>query len=425
MSAAEREVVVVGAGLAGLLCAEQLQIAGADVEVLEAAQEVGGRVRTDVVDGFRLDRGFQVLNPAYPAVRRHIDTQALSLNPFYAGVMVAGPEGNVALGDPRREPRSVFADLSSPYAAPREILAASRWSAPALGLVNRLLRQPDTTVAESLDAAGVTGRLRHEVIDPFLAGVLLDHTGSSSALFAKLLVRAFLFGTPSLPAQGMGALPAQLAGRLRRGVTLGSQVESLTRRGPGWTVSASDGERHARAVVVATDPATAASLTPVAGPAMKGCATWWFSVPATLQPSRALMVDGIPGRGPLVNTALMSAVAPSYAPIGAHLVQATAVLTPGSDTPGENDVRAHLAQLWRTSVKDWEVVSMHEVRQALPAQPPPLQARQGVDLGQGLFVCGDHRDTASIQGALVSGRRTARAVCGVLGRQLDEVSRYR
>lgn len=402
------DVIVVGAGLAGLLCARDLGRAGLDVRVLEAADQVGGRVRTDLVGGFRCDRGFQVLNPAYPAVRAEIDVAALRMQSFGRGVAVRRADGLTVLADPTRHPRWASATLRSPYLRSGELRAVAAWAAPALGPVARLLAGADETLADSLDAAGVRGPLRRDVVERFFAGVVLERDGTTSAQFARLLARSFALGVPGVPMQGMAALPAQLAAALAQPVELGRRVERVTRVGQRWEVGADGEALAARAVVVATDPVSAAALTPLPAPPMKGCVTWWFATADRPSDLPFLLLDAR-GAGPLVNTAVMSAVAPSYAPAGLHLVQATALL--GQATPpDEATVRVQLAGIYERDTARWQTVTVHAIPHALPAQEPPLRVRQPVDLGDGLFVAGDHRDTASIQGALVSGRRTARAV---------------
>ncbi|MCL8251214.1 FAD-dependent oxidoreductase [Aeromicrobium fastidiosum] len=205
------DVVVVGAGLAGLVCTARLQRLGVDARLLEASDAVGGRVRTDVVDGHLCDVGFQLLNPAYPAVQELVDVDALHLQPFAAGVRVRRGEGAATLGAPRREPRLLASTLRSGLLRPTELAGLARWAAPILGGERRIMRGDDTTLAASLDAAGVRGPLREQVLEPFLAGVLADDTGATSARYARLLIRWFLLGTPALPQDGMRALPAQLA----------------------------------------------------------------------------------------------------------------------------------------------------------------------------------------------------------------------
>ncbi|MEO6144154.1 MAG: NAD(P)/FAD-dependent oxidoreductase [Dermatophilaceae bacterium] len=412
------DVLVVGAGLAGLRCAVALTELGREVVVLEAADVVGGRVRTDVVNGFQCDRGFQVLNPAYPAVRRWVDVDALALQSFGAGVMVRRDAGLRVVADPFREPRLLAQTLRSGYLRPGELAALSRWAARVLVNPRAVMRASDMTLAQSLDAAGVVGRIRQEILDPFLAGVLVDSYGGSSANFAKLLVRMFALGRPGLPEHGMGALPAQLAARLTQ-VQLGIPVESvIAARGRDVAVVAGGSTWRVRAVVVATDPVTAARLTPLPEPATKGLVTWWFEAPQAPSKLPLLAVDGrragrMP-RGPVWNTSVVSAAAPSYAPSGRHLVVATCLLDrPDGDAP-EAEVLRHIGEIYGCGTTGWRTIIRHRIPLALPVMPPPLRARSPVALGEGVFVCGDHRDTPSIQGALVSGDRTAMAIHAAL-----------
>ena len=403
------DVVVVGAGLAGLRCAQVLQGAGRDVVVLESSDEVGGRIRTDRVDGFLADRGFQVLNPAYPAVRRWVDVDALRLQPFGAGVAARGDGGLDVLGHPLRSPGLLPATLRVAGRRPAEVVALARWVAPLLRprpgrtLSDVLEKRPDVTRREALDRAGVDGLLRR-VVDRFLAGVVLEDDGSTSDRYALLLAWMFARDVPSLPADGMTALPRQLAASLGDRVRLGQAVRRVT----GTTAETDDGTWHADHVVVATDAVSAADLVGGPAPATKGVVTVWWAAPDA--PATDLLhVDGreTPS-GPLVNAAVVSRAAPSYAPRGRHLVQGSALMGPGRDTD-EASMRRHAGDLLGTDGSRWEVVVRHEVPHALPVQPSPFTARQPVRVGD-LVVCGDHRDTGSIQGALVSGQRAAEAL---------------
>ncbi|QYF89270.1 MULTISPECIES: NAD(P)/FAD-dependent oxidoreductase [Arthrobacter] len=406
------DVVVIGAGLAGLQCARELEAAGRDVRVWESSDDVGGRIRTEEVDGFLVDRGFQVLNPAYPAVRSYVDTAALRMQPLGAGVGVRRDTGLAVLAHPLREPALIAATLRSGVLTPATVLAAIRWAAPAALCPLRRSHRRDRTLAAAMDGAGLTGDLRR-VLDQFLAGVLLEEDGSTSNDFALALLRTFALGVPGLPHDGMRALPQQLADALNVPVQTRTRADSVTRTGNTSVVRSGDQTLSAEHVVVATDPAGAAGLTGIAAPMMKGVVTHWYA--ADTPPSRLTMlcVDGRPSRhGPLVNAAVISNAAPSYAPAGRHLIQASAVVGPGRAVPGEEDIRRHAAEIFGSSAAEWDLLARHEIRDALPAQPPPLAARKPLRLSAGLVVCGDHRDTASIQGALESGHRAAREILG-------------
>jgi len=402
-------VLVVGAGLAGLACAQRLAAAGLEVMVLEASDAVGGRVRTDVIDGFRCDRGFQLVNPSYPALKRVVDLEALDLKPFAAGVRVAHGNTRSTLADPRREPGLLPATLAAPLGTLGDKLRFARWAGRSLLPVDRLLRRADQPWAEDLDQAKL-GRLRSAVVEPFLAGVVAERDGSSSATFASLLVRSFVLGTPSVPSLGVSRLPELMAARLHAGtVRLDTPVLGVGAR----SVQTDGGEIPGAAVVVATDPPTAAELTGVPAPDMKALTTFWHTAPEPPSTTRLLHLDG-DARGPVINTVVMTSAAPTYAPAGRTLI-ATTVLGADGSAAEEQRARRHAELIYGVDARGWELVTTHAVAGALPVQPPPLEVRRPVRLPSGGYVCGDHRDTASIQGALVSGFRAAREVLADVG----------
>lgn len=407
------DVIVIGAGLAGLRCAGLLAAYGLDVVVLEAADAVGGRQRTDIVDGFRLDRGFQVLNPAYPALRRSVDLDALALGSFPVGVRVRTEDGTAELRHPLRHPLSILTSLRSGLVGAGDAVALARWAAPALVQPISRLAQNDVTLREGWDAAGFRGPLRTAVLEPFLAGVLAESRGETSNAFTQRLVRYFALGRPGLPAQGIAAVPEQLAAHARSAgadIRLGARVDRMSARGAGVQVEPADGDPVSAArVVVAVGPDAVADLAGLPAPATNGLQTWWFATAEPPTTSGLLTVDGR-GRGPVVNTVVMTNTVPSYAPAGRHLIAATCLLPSGGAPAAENDVRRQLGEIWDADVAAWELVRRDDIVDALPTQPAPLRAPRSPRSADRLYVAGDHRDTASIQGALASGERAARAI---------------
>ncbi|MDF2555297.1 MAG: puo 1 [Microbacterium sp.] len=412
------DVIVVGAGLAGLRAATVLAQAGVDVVVLEAASAVGGRQRTDRVDGFLLDRGFQLLNPAYPAVGRWVDVQALRLQQFPAGVTVRRAGGIATLGHPLRHPALIPATLRSGLLSARELFALTRWAAPTILRPRAALRRPDTTLRDGWRRAGVTGPLRREVLEPFLSGVLADDSGEASDTFVRLLVRMFALGRPGVPETGISALPLQLAAVARlmgADIRVDRRVTGIRATGGGFEVdSAGGGALTARRIVVAVGAQSAPELVDVPVPATRGLQTWWFATDARPSASALLRIDGR-RRGPAVHTAVMSNAAPSYAPPGRHLVEATCLLPPSGGGASESDVRRQMGELWRTDAATWQLLRRDDIPHALPAQTAPLRTIRAPRARDGVYLAGDHRDTASIQGALVSGDRVARALLRELG----------
>jgi phytoene dehydrogenase-like protein len=405
------DVLVIGAGLAGLRCASVLTAAGRDVGVWERDDVVGGRVRTDSIDGFLCDRGFQVLNPAYPELPGAVDVTALDLQPFGAGVAVRRQRTSAVLPHPLREPKLVPKMLASGVIRPSDVVAVARWALPVLRpSVLKSHVGADITLKAALDDKRVGGELRR-VIDRFLAGVLLEDTGGSSNAFALLLARMFLLGVPALPAAGMQSLPRLMARPLGGRISLNHAVTSIERHGTGWQISGPDTSIRANDVVVATDPTTAATLTGSPRPPTHGVVTDWWSTDEAPTVRPMLWVDARQNAlGPVLNTAVISAAAPSYAPAGQHLIAASALLEADGAAPAETVTRRHAADIMGADGGSWNLLTRSTIQHALPAQPAPLRVRRPVAIGDGLWWCGDHRDTASIQGALVSGRRTAEQI---------------
>lgn len=403
MAGHETDVVIVGAGLAGLAAGLHLHRAGIACVILEAGDEVGGRVRTDVVDGFRLDRGFQILNPAYPAIQRLADVDALRLGKFWRAVRVSDDDRTSLLGNPLDTPKALRDIAARRYLSAKDLAALGALTARvAAGPARSIVLGDDGTTLAELRRAGLSDRAVDTVLRPFLSGVFLEAGLSTSSRFFRLVWRSFLRSAPSLPALGMGELPRQLARMLPvSAVRTGTSVEEVE----GGRVRTSGGDVwNARAVVVATDGTTAARLVgEVPEPRWNSGTTWYFTPPRSPLREPVIVIDA--RGGPILNTAVLSEVCPTYAPDGAALVSASA-LTP----LGEPEVRRALSRMYRADAARWPLVGRYEIPHALPAMRAPHDVRREIRFGERLYVCGDHRDTSSLQGALASGDRTARAV---------------
>ena len=407
----EVDVVIVGAGLAGLNAAITVQRAGRSLLVLEAADAVGGRMRTDEVDGLQLDRGFQILNPAYPELVDLGLLEELDLRPFDAGIMVALEQGIARLGDPRRRPQWLLSSVLSGVGDVSEkakLMAAIARIWMRSSLANPMERAG--SVEQSLQVDGVGARIYERVLRPFLSGVFLDDPEQVAAGHGDFVVRSFLDGRPSLPARGMGALPKAMALRLpREALRLNTAVHEVA---PG-RVRVDGGEITARQVIVAVDPRTAGSWFPKLGvPDTRACTSWYHVTRQAPAEERAILVDGL-RRGPVMNSVALSKVAPGYASGGRTLMSSTALgrLPSAAD---EQAARAHLASMWGTSTADWELVRTDVIEAALPSLAPGQPMARTVEVEPGLLLAGDHRNTPSQQGALLSGRRAARVALRAL-----------
>jgi phytoene dehydrogenase-like protein len=428
------DVAVVGAGLAGLACALTLAAAGRRVVVLEASDGVGGRVRTDEVDGFLLDRGFQVLLTGYPAARRWFDADGLDLRSFAPGVVVhpAGRARGVRLADPFRAPLSAARSLLSPVVTPLDALRLLRWRHSVLAPSGpEVAARRQVTTRQRLDEYGFSARIVEGFFRPFLAGTFFDPDLSTSSRVTELVFRCFFRGDVAVPARGMGALGAQLAARLPAGaLRLRAPVRAIVTDGePGVELLLPGGTLRAGRAVLAVDaPAMAhiAGAVPHAADGEtdgeearvapgRGTTNVYFSAPTSPTQGRPDLHLGAPGDGPIATLATMSDVAPGYAPAGRHLVSVSTVGVAASDDVRLGaDIRAQAAGWFGGQVDAWQQLATYRIPYAQPRQDPvdlPALARP-TRIGPRLWSCGDHSDTGSIQGALVAGRRTAEDVLG-------------
>lgn len=403
---ASADVVIVGAGLAGLTAARVLSEAGVDAVVFEASDGVGGRVRSDVVDGFVLDRGFQVLLTGYPEIHRHLDIAALDLKAFEPGALMWRNGKGTVIGDPFRRPGTLASTTLAPIGSPVDkarvalMRARLRRADP-----RRLLRGDDIPTARALHERGFSQAAIERFFTPLFGGIQLDpHLSASSRMF-DVIFRTLATGDSAVPARGMGQISAQLAARAHRvPVHLSTAVAHVA---PG-RVTLDDGSAvSCRVVVVATEGPVASRLLGLAPVGSRAAGCVWFDAPRSPVDGRYIVLDGT-GAGPVLNVAVMSDVSPSYAPAGRHLIAAA---LPGvADGDLEALARTQLRAWWGPQVDEWRHLRTDSIPHGQPAQDPPFSPKKRVSLGDGMFVAGDHRDTASIQGAMFSGRRCAEAV---------------
>ena len=380
------DVFVIGAGLAGLSAAIKLQEAGRDVRIIESSDRPGGRVTSDIIDGFICDRGFQLINSKYPALQ--------ALNVIQEIDFIKAPRViEVALGNQRRA-------LGDPRVAPWTALDKATGSIPEkLSLLRFLAASPKENQSVE-DVLNSSGSVYVRALRPFLQGVFLTDPKNVDARYGQSIAKSFVTGSPGIPRKGVAELSKALAARVDS-ITYGVQADSIE----GKVVRTSAGDFKAATLIVATDATTATQLLGLNEvPRMAGCITWYHAVATNPSGSGRLIVDG-QNRGPIINSLVISDISSDYAPVGQHLVSTTTDL--GAT---ESDVRRHLAIVWGISTHDWQLIAKYEIPAALPIQSIGRALTQQVKVSEGLYVVGDHRAVPSQQGALFSSNLAAELI---------------
>lgn len=368
--------VVIGAGLAGLSAALTLQEAGVEVELIEASDGVGGRVRSDFIDGYILDRGFQLINAGYPEIKRlgvinEIDFQVLDRT-----VDVVTPFGITSIGDPRLHPLKA---LRSPLGSLGEKVAILNFiGAKSIDGAN---------LEEALLASGA-GEFYHNLLKPFLTGVFLTEPSNVEAYYGREIIRSFVLGKSGLPKAGVGTLSEAIAARIEN-VQLNASVKSLD-------------EFAGRQIIVATDAVTADSLlgTSEASTFAKST-TWYHSIPVGLVSSQRLRVSS--AETSIVNSIAISNFIPEYAPDGRTLISTTAI-----HDVSDADVAHEISKFWRFEPSELELINRYEIKNALPIFAPDVAAKAtSGKVRDGIYRAGDYMSAGSQNGALLSGRLAA------------------
>ncbi len=395
------EVVIVGAGLAGLRCAQVLEERGREVVVLERSSDVGGRLASRVVDGYVIDEGFQLVNPAYPELVASGVLSDLDARPFERSLRVTTSGGVVDLVDPRRSPGRALAALRELAPLSDLVRVGAVAARAALEPVGAIRRRADRSTAAALRALGVGPALVEGVLQPFLRGTLLEDDLASSWRYVQLLLRSFARGIPVTFPTGVAALPRALAGRLRR--TEVHRGEAATSVAPTRVVT-ERAEYRARHVVVAVDASRAREWVGTPDLGWRSQTAWWFAAPRVAYGGR-LRLDATQS---LVTSVLdLAGPAPERAPAGRSLLAASA--NGVAAAASEPRAREVVARAYGLATSDLDLVTTTTVARALPVTSVPLALSRPARVGE-FVVAGDHLQTPSIQGALVSGRRAATAV---------------
>lgn len=380
-------IVVVGGGLAGLRAALTIQESGQQVHLIEGNSNVGGRVTSQEIDGFTIDRGFQVINPGYRELER-LDIRT-HFHPIPAGaVAMVGGQWRF-FGDPRREIRTIVGALPSIASNPLPFFSLLR-----AVLVARI--EEGESAATFLHRIGVSGEIYGAIVEPFLRGVFLTSLTQVDAKFARRVLRSLYRQVPGLPDGGVQALSQELRNRLKS-IQCGEWVHEITRSGKGFSVRTESSIISARKVIVATDYSSAESFSEHLPHINFARSTaWYFTLEDPLPMQHQLHVASL-SSGPIVTAIDLAAVVPSYSPDGRGLLSVTTL-----ERCEESAVRSQLGEMYGEAITG-DLITTFDIDNALPILEPGA-TRSGILEDEGLIFAGDYLTEPSQNGALLSGR---------------------
>lgn len=405
----EYDVLIIGGGVAGLTCAIELHEKGKRVLVLEKNDQPGGRIATEEVDGFLLDRGFQVLQTGYPDISSYLDLDSLQLSAFPSGVMIRYGGTCYTIADPRKHPASLFFTLTAPVGTLGDRMRMLRLTRSLCGKsMEEIFQGEEVTTSQFLKKKGFTNTFINSFFIPFFAGATLKRSLNASSHVLQYLVRVFAMGEACLPAKGMASIPRQLADRLpEETLRCGAEVEKID----GRSVILRGGETlRAQKIVLATEESAVKELAPersVRKSISETCLYFQSDGPPPVK-HPFLILNG-ESNGPINNIAFPSMVAPNYAPSGKTLIAAVVL---GEEWQNQEDlagaVQAQCVDWFGQEAKKWSQLKTYRIEHALPDQSPPLPSPfQLPESRAGLVICGEHQGTPGLLWAIMSGRLAA------------------
>lgn len=407
------DAVIIGAGISGLNCANILHQNALSFIILESSDRAGGRIQTDIMNGTRMDRGFQVLQTGYPEAARSLDLKKLNLKKFPAGVAVRYKKRFHVIADPRRHPRYLLSTLFSPIGTVKDrFLMMKLANHVCRGSFEDIFVHEEEPTIHFLHNWGFSRGFIERFFVPFFAGACLDPEITATSRTLKYIFRVFTQGDAALPSKGMEQIPSQLAAALPGGsIRYNSKVVKIDR----GCATLEDGTAfRGRTIVLATSQNPLTDFfdeIPTRPSVSEQCfyyaADW---LPPFKEPF--LLLNG-EGGGPINNIAFPSLVAPEYSSSGKTLIAAVVLGKKHLKKRAlEQHVRVQCIEWFGSQAEMWEHIHTAKIHHALPLQEPPT-ANPFVlpdPVRKGVRIIGEHQSLPGTQWALLSGRMAAEAI---------------
>ncbi|RKR82952.1 flavin-dependent amine oxidoreductase [Mucilaginibacter gracilis] len=405
------DVIIIGAGLAGLTAARVLKEAGKSVLIIEASDAVGGRVRTDEVNGFLLDRGFQVLLTAYPETKRFLDYEALQLCSFDPGALLLSEGGVSKIGDPLRQPTALISTLFSSAGTFADKMRMLRLKIKlSRKSIEEIFSEKEIATIDYLKKEGFSETILSNFFKPFMAGIFLEYQLSTSSRMFEFVFKMFSEGDAAIPAKGMGMIPFQLASGLSANeIIFNHKVEQIL----GNTVTTVSGTTYqANYILIATNQISLPAPYQQVVTKYRSVTNMYFTASQKPYTSPLIALNTLNGK--LVNNiAVMNQISPGYSTNGDALISLSLIgnHAEANETELQERVRAELKR-WYPEADKWKHLKTYHINYALPDDDEVSNEPKNktIRLIAQCFICGDHLMNGSINAAMRSGRLAAESI---------------
>ncbi len=406
-------ITIIGAGISGLTAAVYLHQKGFKVQILEASERAGGRIKTDLIDGFRLDRGFQVLLTEYPETKALLDYKKLNLKRFLPGATVLYDGGQFEIADPFRRPSATFATLFAPVGSLKDKLNT-------LFLKNKLLKisipdvfkQPETDTNSQLQKYGFSHKMINRFYKPFFSGIFLENELKTSSNMFDFVMKMFSEGDAAIPELGMEEIPKQLVEMLpKNSIVYNAKVSSIENN----TIICENGQFfETDKIIIATEAVGFASnYIPKTKQNYHQVTDVYFEANVAPIKKAVVVLNASKNKKWFNNLTVMSNISDKYAPKEKILISVSCNgISDIDDTTLSENMKTELKTWYGNQVENWKFLKVYRINYALPNQDSVKNDLENSDIqiNENLFICGDHLLNGSINAAMKSGRLVAELI---------------
>lgn len=403
-------ILIIGAGISGLTAAVYLHQKGYKVQILEASDRAGGRIKTDNINGFLLDRGFQVFLTEYPEAKALLNYEKLALKKFLPGASVLYDEGQFEIADPFRRPSAFLSTLFAPVGTLKDKLNTFFLKKKLVqNTLPNIFEQSEIETITKLKEYGFSEKMIERFYKPFFSGIFLENDLKTSSNMFDFVMKMFSEGDAAVPELGMEEIPKQLVQLLPNDcIFYNHKVETIEKN----TIHCENGTTFlSDKIIIATEASgLAKDYIPVSKQNFHQVTNVYFEAKFAPTKKAVVILNAATTKKWVNNFTVMSNISAKYAPKGKVLISISL-----NGIPLENDItlaqnmKNELKKWLGIQVEDWNLLKVYRIKYALPNQDSILDelSSSQMKINENLFICGDHLLNGSINAAMKSGRLLA------------------